>query len=107
MKLDRRAAMTTALAGGVAFGLCETAHAQQSVDPDRQAVLAAGMNEAEAECWKLTAQAAGKFFELEELHPSDRAEVATAIHVIQHKLLARPTYRKYLEEAKRLRQEDD
>ena len=69
--------------------------------------MAAGMNEDEAECWKLTAEAAGKFFELEELHPLDRAEVATVIHVIQHKLLARPAYRKYLEEAKRLRETDD
>jgi len=33
-------------------------------------------------------------------HPMDDHEVAHAIHVIQHKLLARPTYRKYLEMAK-------
>ncbi|MGI9519141.1 MAG: hypothetical protein ACR2NP_18970 [Pirellulaceae bacterium] len=107
MKPDRRTALATALSGGIAWGLCETAHAQEPVDLDRQAVLAAGMNEKEAECWKLTAEAAGKFFELEELHPLDNSEVATAIHVIQQKLLARPTYRKYLEEAKRLRQSDD
>ena len=39
-------------------------------------------------------------WQLPELHPTDRPEVATAIHVLQNKLLARPTYRKYLEEAK-------
>jgi len=60
---------------------------------DRQFVLAAGMTEAEADCWEYAARAAGKFFELPELHPMDRAEVASAIHVLQNKLLSRPTYR--------------
>jgi hypothetical protein len=31
----------------------------------------------------------------------DRQEIAAAIHVIQYKLLARPTYRRYLELAKK------
>ena len=62
--------------------------------------MAAGPNENEAECWKLVAAAAGKFFQLEELHPLDNNEVAAAIHIIQNKLLSRPTYRKYLKEAK-------
>ena len=63
---------------------------------DRKAIMAAGLNEKEADCWEATAKAAGAFFELEELHPMDRQEVATAIHVIQNKLLGRPTYRAYI-----------
>ena len=58
------------------------------------------MTEAEADCWAATAEAAGKFFALPKLHVMDDHEVAHAIHVIQHKLLARPTYRRYLELAK-------
>ena len=64
---------------------------------DRDFVIAAGMTDAEADCWGLIAKAAGAFFALPVLHPTDAAEVAQAVHVIQHKLLARPTYRKYLE----------
>jgi hypothetical protein len=67
---------------------------------DRKRVIACGMTEAEADCWETVAKAAGKFFELPKIHPMDDHEVAHAIHVIQHKLLARPTYRKYLEMAK-------
>lgn len=67
---------------------------------DRDFVLDAGMTPEEADCWELAAQCAGKFFELPKMHPMDTQEVATAIHVIQNKLLSRPTYRKYLENAK-------
>ena len=67
---------------------------------DRARVIACGMTEAEADCWELIAKAAGKFFELPKLHPMDDHEVAHAIHVVQHKLLSRPTYRRYLELAK-------
>jgi hypothetical protein len=67
---------------------------------DRERVMAAGMTAEEADCWAATADAAGKFFALPKLHPSDAQEVATAIHVLQHKLLSRPVYRKYLELAK-------
>ena len=70
---------------------------------DRDFVIGAGMTPAEADCWAATAEAAGKFFELPELHPMDRQEVASAIHIIQNKLLSRPTYRKYLELAKAAR----
>lgn len=66
-------------------------------DRDRRAVIAAGMTEAEADCWAMAAELAGKFFALPELHPMDKQEIASAIHVIQHRLLSRPTYRKYLE----------
>jgi hypothetical protein len=58
------------------------------------------MTDAEADCWVTVARAAGQFFELPKLHPMDDHEVAHAIHVIQHKLLSRPTYRKYKELAK-------
>jgi hypothetical protein len=62
---------------------------------ERARVIACGMTEAEADCWVLVAQAAGKFFELPKLHPMDDHEVAQAIHVVQNKLLSRPTYRRY------------
>ena len=58
---------------------------------DREQVVAAGVTADEAECWEAVADAAGNFFALPELHPMDRLEVATAIHVIRHKQLARPT----------------
>jgi hypothetical protein len=64
---------------------------------ERQRVMACGMTEAEADCWVLVAQAAGKFFELPKLHPMDEQEVSQAIHVVQNKLLGRPTYRRYKE----------
>jgi hypothetical protein len=67
---------------------------------ERQHVLACGLTEAEADCWIFVAQAAGKFFELPKLHPMDDHEVAHAIHVIQHKLLSRPVYRRYKEPAR-------
>ena len=67
---------------------------------DRERVLACGLTSAEADCWDAVAVAAGKFFELPKLHPMDDHEVAHAIHVIQHKLLSRPVYRRYLDLAK-------
>lgn len=122
MRVDRRSAIATALASGAVLSLGELAGrhrptgGQESTpqvavdedpqDLDRQAVMAAGFTDDEAECWKLVAEAAGKFFELPELHPLDKAEVVTAVHVIQNKLLSRPTYRTYIAEAKKLRGED-
>lgn len=76
-------------------------------DLDRKAVMEAGMTDAEADCWKKTANCAGAFFNLPELHPMDQEEVANAIHIIQNKLLSRPTYRAYLAKAKELRGIDD
>ncbi len=70
---------------------------------DRDFVMEAGMTADEAECWELIAKAAGKFFELPVEHPMDKQEVASAIHIVQNKLLSRPTYRKYLEIAKAAR----
>lgn len=92
------------LQGAAAFGLLAAfggAEAQAaSADSnagEREHVMVAGMTEAEAACWLAAADTAGKFFALPEMHPMDKQEVATAIHVIQNKLLSRPTYRKYLE----------
>lgn len=62
---------------------------------ERAYVMKCGMTAEEADCWIAVADAAAKFFELEELHPMDDQEVAQAIHVIQNKLLSRPTYRRY------------
>ena len=73
---------------------------EQSAKADRKRVIACGMTEAEADCWEAIAKAAGMFFDLPKLHPMDDHEVAQAIHVVQNKLLGRPTYRKYLEMAK-------
>jgi hypothetical protein len=61
-----------------------------------EAAEACGLTPDEAECWALAARLATAFFRLEMLHSLDGAEVATAIHVIQDKLLARPAYRRYL-----------
>jgi hypothetical protein len=107
--LDRRAALQHSLAAGLLAALPATAAAQAAQGPDdpkkklndRELVLDCGLTEEEADCWELIAKAAGKFFELPKLHPMDAGEVASAVHVIQHKLLARPTYRKYLELAKK------
>ena len=67
---------------------------------ERQKVVSLGFTEEEAECWELIARAAGKFFELPELHPSDAPEVAEAVHIIQNKLMSRPTYRRYRQPAR-------
>ncbi|HVC98978.1 MAG TPA: hypothetical protein VND64_35265 [Pirellulales bacterium] len=64
---------------------------------ERQRVIACGLTEAEADCWVLVSKSAAKFFELPKLHPMDDHEVAHATHIVQSKLLSRPTYRKYME----------
>ncbi len=101
MLLTGAGAATAALAplapaAPAAAGLLDAAN----LDKDREFVMGAGMTEDEAECWRVAAETAGKFFALPELHPMDAQEIATAVHVIQNKLLSRPTYRKYLELAK-------
>jgi hypothetical protein len=95
-----------AVAGGVAslpVEINSQAGQERSQDEkkiDRQRVIACGMTEAEADCWEIVGEAAGAFFRLPKLHPMDEQEVAQAIHIIQHKLLSRPTYRRYLELAR-------
>ena len=105
-KPNRRNAVKTALLGGAAAALPTLAteeliaQVQEDIKTDKQCIMEAGLTEAEAECWEKIAAAAGAFFQLPKLHPGDAAEVAVATHVIQNKLLGRPTYRKYLEIAK-------
>ena len=75
---------------------CESNDADAAMWAEQRAkVLAAGFTPDEAECWELVARASGKFFELPVLHELDAHEVSEAIHVIQNKLLSRPTYRIY------------
>ncbi|MCC7495670.1 MAG: hypothetical protein IT204_25190 [Fimbriimonadaceae bacterium] len=95
--VTRRAALATAVGAGLGSLVQAAESAPQT---DRDCVLGAGLTPGEADCWELAAKCAGAFFALPELHPMDRQEIATAIHVIQNKLLGRPTYRRYLELAK-------
>lgn len=100
-KPTRRQVMQTAALSISAAVSSTYADDKQSVPAkkktDRECVMEAGMTAAEADCWELIAKAAAKFFELPSLHPSEKQDVVNAIHVVQDKLLARPTYRKYLE----------
>ncbi len=101
MKNRREAILSTVGVGAAAAFGVEGAtqgrppESEHNPSKDRRNVIAAGFTEKEADCWEYAAQCAGAFFELPELHPMDKQEVATAIHVIQNKLLSRPTYRKY------------
>ena len=102
-----------ALKGAVAWSACEGAGLAAATDQDkkpdhtkpspkdREFVIEAGMTPDEADCWELIAEAAGKFFTLPKLHPMDAQEVASAIHIVQNKLLSRPTYRRYLDNARK------
>jgi hypothetical protein len=62
---------------------------------DRECVVGVGMTEEEADCWEATGRLAGKLLALPELHPMERQEISSVIHVIQYRLLSRPNYRKY------------
>jgi hypothetical protein len=64
---------------------------------DRARVLAAGFTSDEADCWSFTAKLTGKLLELPRLLEMDDHEIVHAIHTIQYRILARPTYRKYRE----------
>ena len=99
-EITRRRVLGVAAAAGAALGAAPAAGADKPAQEfdekaERQRVIACGMTEAEADCWVQVAKAAGAFFALPKLHPMDEHEVAVAIHVIQNKLLGRPTYRKY------------
>jgi hypothetical protein len=102
--LTRRGALALAAATGAAVfaahGADDDKDAPKPAKTDRDFVIGAGMTEAEADCWDLAAKTAGAFFALPKMHPMDDHEIAHAIHIIQNKLLSRPTYRKYLELAK-------
>ena len=101
MKTSRRTAIAATLAAGASLSPLATVNTDDDKrTKDEEFVIAAGMTEKEAEVWRKVAEVAGDFFKLPELHPMDNQEVASAIHIIQNKLLSRPTYRKYLELAK-------
>jgi hypothetical protein len=102
-EIARRTLLATAALGAAAFGddKPKAGGEAASAPKDRDFVIAAGMTAEEADCWTAIADATGKIFALPKLHPMDDHEVAHAVHVIQNKLLARPTYRKYLELAKK------
>ena len=113
MQSDRRTVVKTgAVLAGALLTPIPAQAAQKSKDEngkeattpsaDRKAIMAAGLNEQEADCWRAIAEAAGALFELEELHPMDKAEVANAVHIIQNKLLSRPTYRTYIATHKKM-----
>ena len=105
MNMNRRTVIaSTIAAASMAVSSDAAADEKDDLTPDQQFVIGAGLTRDEAECWKKTAEAAAAFFKLPNLHPMDRQEVASAIHVLQNKLLGRPTYRKYLELAKASRQ---
>lgn len=104
-EVTRRNALQLVAGAGLVAAVGANAEAQEAKEnkkpmTDREFVLAVGMTPEEADCWAAAAEAAGKFFALSELHPMDKQEVASAIHILQNKLLSRPTYRKYLELAK-------
>lgn len=102
--LNRRDALPRAAGVGVLAALDPQAQAEPSKNEqrrvDRKSVLAAGLTEPEADCWELAAELAGKLFDLPQLHPMDKQEIVSAIHVIQHRLLSRPAYRKYKDAVK-------
>lgn len=109
-EMTRRQVLKSMAATGAVAGLSAGADAHiptqrsdEEKKADRQCVIASGMTEAEADCWEAVADAASKFFRLPKLHPMDDDEVARAIHIIQNKLLSRPTYRKYREMSKALK----
>jgi hypothetical protein len=111
--VTRRAALKLAATAGVVLAAGQVGSAtavddkdkdkdKSKPDPtDRQRVIEAGLTEDEADVWELTAQLAGKFFKLPKLHVMDDHEITHAIHVLQYRLLSRPTYRRYLELSKK------
>jgi|SRR5690606_1037978 len=104
----RRAIAIAASAASVGVLPASGARAQDAAggaDDDRWAaerarVMELGFTEDEALCWEYIGRAAGKFFELPVLHELDGHEIAEAVHVLQNKLLSRPTYRRYVELAR-------
>ncbi|MEO1529891.1 MAG: hypothetical protein AAFX06_31135 [Planctomycetota bacterium] len=108
-EVTRRSALSTAcLLGGAVPTFADQATTQETKQDtektDKDFVLEAGLTEDEAECWSKVAEAAGALLQLPELHPMDKHEIASAIHIVQNKLLSRPTYRKYLAAAKQARE---
>ncbi|MEM7454753.1 MAG: hypothetical protein AAF456_10425 [Planctomycetota bacterium] len=99
-KTTRRAALkATLLAGTVLPGFMGANNDGVDLQQEEELALAAGMTAEEAACWRKLAEAASMFLQLPAQHGMDTDEAVSAFHVIQNKLLARPTYRKYVEAA--------
>ena len=98
---------TNAMASDSASDGAADAQDQAVLTKDEEIVIAAGLTSEEAVCWKKAAETAGAFFNLPVLHSMDRQEVASAVHIIQNKLLSRPAYRRYLELAKQSQPDND
>lgn len=107
--ISRRQAMLMSVAAAAAALASGAATADQCGDDrvgkgadaqtwaeERRKVIGLGFTADEADCWVLVGRAAQKFFELPKLHETADKEVAEAIHVIQYRLMSRPTYRRYL-----------
>jgi hypothetical protein len=62
---------------------------------DRKRVLSVGFTDDEADAWLSVNRGAAKMLLLPELHPSDRKDIADAVHILQNMLMLRPTYKKY------------
>lgn len=58
-----------------------------------------GMTPGEFDAWNALGKAAGLIMKLPVMHPQQRLEDSAAIHVLQERLLARPTYRAYLRDS--------
>lgn len=109
--MTRRVALKLAATAGVVAAAEQLSSVAAAVDkdkdqskpdaPERERVMAAGMTEDEAHVWELTAELANKFAKLPKLHVMDEHEVVHAIHILQYRLLSRPTYRRYLEISKK------
>ena len=52
-----------------------------------------GMTAPEIALWNDLARVAGQFLQLPVLHPHEREEVVTELHLLQNRLLARPGLR--------------
>lgn len=61
--------------------------------------ISCGFTDDEAVALVVIAHAASHVLALDELHPSDGAELTAAFHLIQARLFMRPAYRTYLEVA--------
>ena len=100
--LNRRQALTLGATAGAAALLPTPASAQEQDRwaAEREKVRASGMTAAEADCWVKVAQATDALLALPKLHVMDEQDITEAVHVLQYKLLARPTYRRYLDISK-------
>jgi hypothetical protein len=98
--MTRRTAIGT-MAGLPALVLASEQEKPFDEKAERERMMQCGLTEAEADCWLAIHHMGVKFFALPKLHPADQQELATAIHVLQDKLLLRPAYRKYLELSKK------